>query len=96
MIDSVVYEQMQRYLNREASVLEIRKWAFDNIPRRIEKDVDTATTNPSALSFLIWACCEYDLCRNHLGWSGDKAEAEFRDLLAEHFAERKVKASSRL
>ena len=84
---------MRHYLNQEISVTEIREWAFDNIPRRIEKNVDTATTNPSALSFLIWACCEYDLCRDHLGWSEDKSEAEFRDLLIEHLAERKVKAS---
>ena len=94
MIDSVVYEQMRRYLNREVSVIEIRKWAFDNIPRRIEKNViNTATTSPSALSFLIWACCEYDLCRDHLGWSEDKAEAEFRNLLTEHITVNTVKAS---
>lgn len=93
MIDSVVHEQIQRYLDGEISVSEIYRWAFDQIPPYIEDDVDTTKPNPSALSFLVFACCEYDLCRDYLGWSDARAEAEFRELLTEHIASQSVKAS---
>lgn len=93
MIDSVVNEQIQRYLDGGISVGDIYRWAFDQIPPRIEDDVDTTKPNPSALSFLVFACCEYDLLRDYLGWSDARAEAEFRELLTEHIVSQSVKAS---
>ena len=87
-----VQQQIQRYLDGEISRSDVHYWTYDNMPKRLE-DAIALGDEDKEFGFLIWALAEYDFVIEYAGFSKEKAEAEFRDLLTEHLAERKVKAS---
>ncbi len=62
------------------------------MPKRLEDAVALGDEN-KAFGFLIGTLAEYDFVIEYAGFTREKAEAEFRQTLAEYLAERKAVAS---
>ena len=92
MNKALVQERLQRYFDGEISIVELRYWAYDNIPTRLE-DEKLPGVDYGPFWDLFLALCDYDHCRNYSGWSVAKSEAFFRDLITDNFAIETAKAS---
>ena len=92
MNKALVQERIQSYFDGEISIVELRYWAYDNIPTRLE-DEDMPGVDYDPFWSLFGSLCDYDHCRNYLGWSVAKSEAFFRDLITDDFTIETAKAS---
>ena len=92
MAKFTLHEQANRYLAKELALQHLSDCMSDIIIQEFRhgKRNDDESKLASALVAIF---ADYDYCRNHLGWSADKAEAEFRELLIEHLADKTAKAS---
>ena len=92
MNESIVRERIQCYFDDEISLRDLRHWAYDNIPTRLEYE-ELPGVDYDAFWMLFAIFCEYDYLIEFMGFSKEKAEDEFRLTLTERLAERKVKTS---
>ena len=92
MSESIVRERIQCYFDDEISLRDLRHWAYDNIPTKLE-DEQLPGVDYGAFWMLFTNFCEYDYLIEYVGFSKEKAEDEFRLTLMERLAERKVTVS---
>lgn len=92
MSEFTVRQQIQRYLDAEISRSDVHYWVYGNMPRRLGDSIALGDED-KAFGFLIGALAEYDFVIEYAGFTREKAESEFRQILVEYLAERKVKAS---